>query len=125
MKPKICRHPSAFTLIEIMLVVSLISVFLAISVCNVMRARNASQAITCINNLRQIESACQQLAIEKNLGNGATINFPQDVLPFIKAASNGSIPGCPAGGSYSLLPVGEPIQAQCSLKDNPHYHALN
>lgn len=104
-----------FTLVEIMIVVAIIGLLAAIAIPNFMKSRANSQANACINNMRQIESAAQQIAFAKGLGVGATINFPSDVTPYIKLNSAGEVPPCPGGGTYSLLPVGQSPQTQCSI----------
>ena len=104
-----------FTLVEIMIVVAIIGLLAAIAIPNFVRVRAKSQANACINNLRQVESACQQFALANNLGAGATINYPTDVASYVKLNSSGSIPPCPAGGTYTLQPVGANPQSQCSL----------
>jgi len=109
---------AGFTLVEIMIVVAIIGLLAAIAIPSFVHAREKSQATTCINNLRQIEAAVQQVAIEKGLHVGDNVNFPDDVTPFIRLNSNGLIPGCPAGGIYSLQAVGAIPQAQCSLGNN-------
>jgi prepilin-type N-terminal cleavage/methylation domain-containing protein len=112
-----------FTLVEIMIVVAIIGLLAAIAIPSFLHSRAKSQATACINNLRQIEAACQQIALANNLGPGAIINYPNDITPYIKLNSNSQIPPCPAGGSYSLLPVGANPQSQCSLSssvDPPH-----
>ncbi len=43
---------SAFTLVEIMIVVAIIGLLVAIAIPNFVRARNTSQKNICINNLR-------------------------------------------------------------------------
>jgi prepilin-type N-terminal cleavage/methylation domain-containing protein len=114
---------AGFTLVEIMIVVAVVGLLAAIAIPSFVHARTKSQATACINNLRQIESAVQQVAIEKGLHVGDTINFPDDITSFIKLNSNGQIPGCPAGGNYSLDTVGAIPQAKCSLGtsvDPPH-----
>jgi septal ring factor EnvC (AmiA/AmiB activator) len=64
-------------------------------------ARNA-----CINNLRQIDAAKQQWALEKSKTADAVPTM-QDIAPYIKLDANGNIPGCPSGGTYTLNAVGE------------------
>jgi hypothetical protein len=67
----------------------------------------------CINNLRQIDAAANQFALEHNLTNGEAINFPNDLTLYIKLNSAGKIPACPNGGIYRISKVGE--TPTCSL----------
>jgi prepilin-type N-terminal cleavage/methylation domain-containing protein len=106
---------AGFTLVEIMIVVAIIGVLAAIGIPSFLHARTQSQATACINNLRQIETAVQQVAIEKGLHVGDDVTYPDDITPYIKLNKVGSIPPCPAGGDYSLKKVGEIPQAVCSL----------
>ncbi len=62
-----------FTLVEIMIVVAIIGLLAAIAIPSFMRARTTAQANACINNLRQIEGAKDQYALECGLSNLATI----------------------------------------------------
>ncbi len=91
---------SGFTLVEIMIVVAIIGLLAAIAIPNFVKARAVSQANACINNLRQIDSAANQFALEKGKRSGDAINFPGDLTPYIKLNSVGSIPPCPVGGDY-------------------------
>jgi prepilin-type N-terminal cleavage/methylation domain-containing protein len=114
---------AGFTLVEIMIVVAIIGVLAAIGIPSFLHARSKSQATACINNLRQIETAVQQVAIEKGKHVGEDLSYPDDITPYIKLNSASSIPPCPAGGIYSLLKVGAIPQAVCSLGttvDPPH-----
>ena len=63
-----------FTLVEIMIVVAIIGLLAAIAIPSFMRARTTSQANACINNLRQIESAKDQYALEAGLTNHAPMS---------------------------------------------------
>lgn len=60
------------------------------------------QASLCLNNLRQIDGAKQQWALEKQKPAGALLTAA-DLAPYLK--SNPS-PACPAGGVYTFNPVG-------------------
>jgi len=114
---------AGFTLVEIMIVVAIIGALAAIAIPSLLRARARSQATACINNLRQIETAVQQVAIEKGLHVGDTVAYPDDISAYIKLNTEGSIPPCPARGEYSLQTVGTIPQAVCSLGitvDPPH-----
>jgi hypothetical protein len=71
------------------------------------------EANSCINMLRQIDAAANQFALEHNLTNGAPINFPNDLTPYIKLDKNWKIPSCPQGGIYHISKVGE--SPTCSL----------
>jgi|SRR5208337_1919143 prepilin-type N-terminal cleavage/methylation domain-containing protein len=106
---------AGFTLVEIMIVVAIIGLLAAIGIPSFVHARATSQANACINNLRQIEAAVQQVAIEKGLHVGDSVNYPDDVTPYIRLNANAQIPGCPAQGTYSLATVGSIPQATCSL----------
>jgi hypothetical protein len=59
------------------------------------------QRNACINNLRQIDGAKQQWALEKNQP-GDAVPVARDLLPYLK---DGVFPACPAGGTYSINSV--------------------
>jgi prepilin-type N-terminal cleavage/methylation domain-containing protein len=64
----------AFTLVEIMIVVAIIALLAAIAVPGFLRARKRAQASRILNDLRLIDSAVDQYAIETNKMSGATVN---------------------------------------------------
>ena len=113
MKVTKASNEAGFTLVEIMIVVAIIGLLAAIAIPNFVTARARAQANACINNLRQIDSAANEFALEKGKKTGDTINFPSDLTPYIKLNAAGGLPACPAGGNYSDNAVGN--TPQCSL----------
>jgi prepilin-type N-terminal cleavage/methylation domain-containing protein len=90
-----------FTLVEIMIVVAIIGLLAAIAIPNFVRARTTSQMNACINNLRQIDGAKQQWALEHQAVGTATMG-PTDIQPYMGRGSGGTLPNCPADSSLSF-----------------------
>jgi prepilin-type N-terminal cleavage/methylation domain-containing protein len=68
------RAERGFTLVEIMIVVLIIGILLAIAVPNFVRARESSRAKACVSNLKQIDAAKEQWAMDNNKRTGARAN---------------------------------------------------
>ena len=84
---KLNNRRGGFTLVEIMIVVAIIALLAAIAVPGFLRARKRSQASRIINDLRLIDSAVDQYAIETNKSTGATVNVA-DWTNYLKKGTN-------------------------------------
>ena len=70
---KLNKRRGGFTLVEIMIVVAIIALLAAIAVPGFLRARKRSQAAKILNDLRLIDAAVDQYAIETNKGTGSIV----------------------------------------------------
>ena len=80
---KLQTRRGGFTLVEIMIVVAIIALLAAIAVPNFLRARKRSQATRILEDLRMIDSATDQYAIENNKTSGFAANFT-DLKNYLK-----------------------------------------
>ena len=71
---KLNKRRGGFTLVEIMIVVAIIALLAAIAVPGFLRARKRSQASRILNDLRMIDAAVDQYAIETNRSTNAVVN---------------------------------------------------
>jgi len=104
MKVRSIRH-AGFTLLEIMIVVSVIGLLAAIAIPAFARARTRSAQNLCISNLRRIDDAKAQWAMDTRKGGGVQ---PKDDDLFGPRAYLRTKLECPAGGQYDLGKVKEP-----------------
>jgi prepilin-type N-terminal cleavage/methylation domain-containing protein len=87
MKMNLRSRRTGFTLVEIMIVVAIIALLAAIAVPGFLRARKRSQASRIINDLRLIDSAVDQYAIETNKTSGNLVEVT-DWTNYLKKDTN-------------------------------------
>jgi prepilin-type N-terminal cleavage/methylation domain-containing protein len=83
---KLNTKHAGFTLVEIMIVVAIIALLAAIAVPNFLRSRKRSQATQVLEDLRIIDSATDQYAIETNKTSTAAVAWT-DVQNYIKTGT--------------------------------------
>jgi len=110
---KLLRSKKGFTLVEIMIVVAIIGLLAAIAIPNFIKSRNRSRDAVCVNNMKQIASALEQVCMENDLdatGGGAGVasiawsGTPSATGWGVVAATSylKSAPVCPIGtGAYT------------------------
>ena len=86
MSHPIAKSHKGFTLVEIMIVVAIIALLAAIAVPGFLRARKRSQASRILNDLRMIDSAVDQYAIETNRKTGDAVGIA-DWTNYLKKGS--------------------------------------
>ena len=74
------------------------------------KGRQSAQRAACLNNLRQLDIAKEQWAIDKDKRSG-DVPTAADLQPYLK---NPLV--CPLGGRYIIGPVGRP--PRCSLPEH-------
>jgi len=96
----------------LVLAVPVIGLLAAIAIPNFVKARTTAQQKACITNLKQIEGAVQQWALENRKPTSDTYSLSDPaLLAFLKGSV---LPACPAGGVYSAAPwVGD--SPRCSI----------
>jgi prepilin-type N-terminal cleavage/methylation domain-containing protein len=83
---KLNKRRGGFTLVEIMIVVAIIALLAAIAVPGFLRARKRSQATKILNDLRLIDAAVDQYAIETNKSGGVVVAV-KDWTTYLKSGT--------------------------------------
>ena len=99
---------SGFTLLEIMITVTIIGFLAGLAIPVFMKSRKTTQAGRCVVNMGQIESAKEQWSMETFADIGSPC-APSDIAIYFKRG----FPECPAQGTYTVNPVGS--NATCSV----------
>jgi prepilin-type N-terminal cleavage/methylation domain-containing protein len=100
-----------FTLVEIMIVVAIIGLLAGIAIPNFIKARETARKNACVNNLRLIDSAIQQWALEENKNSTDQVSVDK-LTTYLNRGGTGAINGtgpgavkCPSGGTYTVTTV--------------------
>jgi prepilin-type N-terminal cleavage/methylation domain-containing protein len=118
---KLNKRRGGFTLVEIMIVVAIIALLAAIAVPGFLRARKRSQASRIINDLRLIDSAVDQYAIETNKKSNDAVAV-SDWTNYLKKGTNLYTTGLDIlGNTYGIQTVDKlpavPVSSKSSLSD--------
>lgn len=91
-----------FTLVEIMIVVVIIGILVSVAVPQFYKARESARKSRCLGNLKILDNAKEQWAMDHKKKNGDPCDF-NDLIGqtlYIKA-----MPECPSGGTYTVNSV--------------------
>jgi len=116
------RKAKGFTLVEIMIVVAIIGLLASIAIPNFIKARASARKNVCVNNLRQIEFAKDQWALENHKSITDT-PLATDLDAYIKGTTANM--ECPEGGtsfadSYDI----KAVHTDAACKKDPTDHKL-
>ena len=114
-------RPGGFTLVEIMIVVAIIALLAAIAIPSFLRSRKRSQASKILNELRMIDAAVDQYAIENGKKTGDAVGVA-DWTNYVKKGSTLAVTGKDMfGNDYGVQSVDSlpkcPQNAWNSLSD--------
>ena len=99
MKTALHQNRTGFTLVELMIVVAIIALLASIAAPSYMRSRKRGQAIRVLEDLRILDSALDQWAIDNHKSPGDIAAF-SDLLPYIRTGSQLSQGSDSLGNSY-------------------------
>lgn len=100
----------AFTLIEIMIVISIVGMLAAVAIPNLLKSREAARKNACIKNLKTIDEAKHLWGIEEAKGN-AVIPQVSELVGSDKYLTE--MPQCPTAGSYAFNAIAD--TATCTI----------
>src|SRR5437868_1401536 len=94
----------AYTMVEMMVVIVILGVLLNIATPGLISAREHTRARACVTNLKRIDSAKEQYALDNKLAVNASAPLMTDLAGSGTYLKN--TPICPNGGTYSINSMG-------------------
>jgi hypothetical protein len=110
-------HDTLLGMKKAVLLACCVIALLCVGVVSYVKARDRSQWAACIGNLRQLEGAKSQVAINLDLKKDDTMDSEERLKEFF-----GLLDGqmeCPSGGTYTINPIG--VEATCSLGESMNH----
>ena len=104
-------NKSGFTLVEIMIVVAIIGLLAAIAIPNFVKARETAQLNSIINNLRIVEGAKDQYALENKKGTGDTTDLTS-IAAYLKGGTINAV----VNETYTTDKIGTPATAKAGVQ---------
>ncbi|TAK92564.1 MAG: prepilin-type N-terminal cleavage/methylation domain-containing protein, partial [Verrucomicrobia bacterium] len=100
-----------FTLIELLVVLGIVAILASMLLPAVSRSKSRSSSVAVLSNLRQLDGAKEQWALENNAPPGAAPTI-EDIKPYMGRGPSGQMPPSVAGETYKLGKVGESPTAE-------------
>lgn len=112
-------HAKAFSLIEVMIAVSVIAILAAIAIPNFLTYRQVSHDNTCIGNKNLICSACGSCLMQTGIvatDLNTLLSAGESRQQFLREE-----PKCPVGGKYTIsYDASSGFSVTCSLDESVH-----
>jgi len=105
------KRKAGFTLLEIFVVVTIIGLLAAIAISNFVIARDNSRLTVISTNLREIESAKEQWAIENRKRTGDPVDSMDDLKPYMRSELANMVDEI-----YEANAIGTPATASLPVK---------
>ena len=114
LKPEHVKTAMRFrmTFMEVLVVLAIVAIIAAMSMPALSKAKSKAKSVQVMSNLRQIDGAKSQWALENNKSAGDDPPSLKDLKPYLMGRSAGELPPSAAGEKYVLGKVGEPVAAE-------------
>jgi len=101
------KNRSGFTLVEIMIVVAIIGLLATLAIPSMAKARDTSRLNVIYNNLRILQAAKDQWALEDKVATGADVSSISVLNPYLRYGALAPV----VNETYVANPVGTSVEA--------------